>query len=174
MAVEKSGESRSVEGEADVEADRSPAESRRFDRHIGSLPAIVAFTADVFGRHGIASELLPAVDFAIEELFTNMLKYTGGSMAPIEISIRAIVGGTEVVLIDRDVAPFDVTQAPDVDVTLPLERRVPGGLGLHLTRRLVDSIEYSYTPERRESRIVLRKYSTAATAVSMGRDDERC
>ena len=50
-------------------------------------------------------------------------------------------------LTDYDVEPFDVTQAPDVDVTLPIEQRKPGGLGLHLIRRLVDSIEYEYSQQ---------------------------
>ena len=39
-------------------------------------------------------------------------------------------------LTDYDVEPFDVTAAPDADVDLPIEQRSPGGLGLHLIRRL--------------------------------------
>ena len=42
-------------------------------------------------------------------------------------------------LTDYDVDRFDVTKAPDVDIELPIEQRKPGGLGLHLIRRLVDS-----------------------------------
>ena len=38
--------------------------------------AIFAFTADVFARHGIDAGLLPTVDLAMEELFTNMVKYS--------------------------------------------------------------------------------------------------
>ena len=41
--------------------------------------------------------------------------------------------------------------------TLPIEQRAPGGLGLHLIRRLVDSIEYEYSEEARQSRITFRK-----------------
>ncbi len=133
------------------------ADSRSFDRGHDALPDIVAFTDEVFDRRGIDSALLPAVDFAIEELFTNMVKYGAGSTAPILIAIAAIAGGVEVTLTDRDVPPFDPACSPDADVTLPIEQRVPGGLGLHLTRRLVDAIEYTYVPERRESRIVFRK-----------------
>ena len=40
-----------------------------------------AFTAGVFGRHGVDPQLLPTVDFAVEELFTNMVKYSGASAA---------------------------------------------------------------------------------------------
>ena len=52
---------------------------------------------------------------------------------------------------------FDVTKAPDVDIELPIEQRRPGGLGLHLIRRLLDSIEYEYIKENRQSRITFWK-----------------
>ncbi len=65
-------------------------------------------------------------------------------------------------LTDYDVEPFDVTKAPDVDVTLPIEQRRPGGLGLHLIRRLLDSIEYEYSKEQRQSRITFRKTKRGA------------
>ena len=158
----------------DGKADLPGADACHFERRIGELPGIVAFTAEVFERRGIDRGLLPAVDFAMEEVFTNMVKYGAGSSAPIWIEIKAVADGVEVTLADRDVPPFDVTQAPDADVTLPLEQRVPGGLGLHLTRRLVDAIEYTYVPERRESRITFRKTSADRVTAATGKGTERC
>ncbi len=43
--------------------------------------------------------------------------------------MAAIDGGVEVTLIDYDVEPFDVTQAPEVDIGAPIEEREPGGWG---------------------------------------------
>ena len=60
-------------------------------------------------------------------------------------------------MVDHGAARFDVTQAPDVDTGLPIEQRNPGGLGLHLVKRLVDSIEYHYREEGRESLIRFKK-----------------
>jgi len=93
----------------------------------------------------------------VEELFTNMVKYSTMSSAAVRIDLARIDGGVQVTLTDYDVEPFDVTQAPDADIELPIEQRKPGGLGLHLIRRLVDSIEYEYSRESRQSRTTIRK-----------------
>jgi len=144
------------------------ADSRDFARRIDALAEIFAFAAAVFGRRGVDRSLLPSVEFALEELFTNMVKYGAGSRAKIRIGIGTIAGGVEVTMTDRNVPPFDLTLAPDADVTLPLEQRVPGGLGIHLTRRLVDTIEYAYEPERRESRITFRKTGAGRATAATG------
>ena len=37
---------------------------------------------------------------------------------------------------------FDPSEAPEPDVSLPLDKRDPGGLGILLIRRMVDRVEY--------------------------------
>jgi len=142
------------------------ATDARFARSFDSLPAIFGFTAAAFARAGIEPGLRQDVDFALEELFTNMVKYGAASKADVRIEISPVEGGVEVTLTDYDVEPFDVTRAPDADVGLPIEQRRPGGLGLHLIRRLLDSIEYEYSKEHRQSRITFRK--TTATRPEAG------
>jgi len=130
---------------------------RMFRRSFDSLQEIFAFTAEFCARHGIDPGILPNIDFAAEELFTNMVKYSPAGSAEVRIDMLAIAGGVEMALTDYDVEQFDVTGAPDADIDLPIEQRKPGGLGLHLIRRLVDSIDYEYSTERRQSRITFRK-----------------
>lgn len=130
---------------------------RAFPRSFDALPDIFEFTRTAFERLRIDAELLPTVDLAVEELFTNAVKYSAMSSAAPEIALRAIDGGVEVTVIDHDVERFDITQAPEVDIDAPLEEREPGGLGLHLIRQMMDSVEYHYDDESRRSRTVLRK-----------------
>ena len=134
---------------------------REFDRSIGVLDQIFAFTGDTAKKFQIDPESLNSVDFAIEELFTNMVKYSKMSQANIEIELARISNGMKVTLIDRDIDEFDVTQAPDVDVAKPIEERVPGGLGIHLIRRLVEQIEYCYDSQTRVSRTSFIKSAVA-------------
>jgi anti-sigma regulatory factor (Ser/Thr protein kinase) len=136
--------------------------ARTFD----SLPALVAFTAEAFARLQIDDELLPAVDFVVEELFTNMVKYATGSDAAVEVGVMMIDDGVELTLVDRNVEPFDVTRAPEVDIDAPIAQRTPGGLGLHLIRRMADSVEYEYKTESRRSLTTVRMTSAGMAARS--------
>ncbi len=127
-----------------------------FLRNVDSLPAIFKFNADAVSSLGIDVSLMNTVDFVVEELFTNMVKYSTMSSSPVDLSLVELPGGVEVTLTDYDVDPFDVTLAPDVDINAPIEQREPGGLGLHLIKRMVDSITYQYNERDRISRIVFR------------------
>ena len=129
-----------------------PVATRSFKRSFDELAAIFAFT-----KENMSAALARTIDFVLEELFTNVVKYGTKSEAPVRIDIVRVAGGVEVTLIDTDAEPFDVTQAPDADINLPLEQRKPGGLGIHLIRKMVDTIQYGYVAEERTSRITFRK-----------------
>jgi serine/threonine-protein kinase RsbW len=131
------------------------ASRRAFARSFDSLANVFAFVHEELQAVGASDAERYATDVAVEEFFTNMVKYNPAGAGAIELAIEC--DGAELVcqLIDPDSDPFDVTQAPDADIAMPVEQRRPGGLGLHLVRRLVDSIEYHYSGRR--SLIIFRK-----------------
>jgi serine phosphatase RsbU (regulator of sigma subunit)/anti-sigma regulatory factor (Ser/Thr protein kinase) len=137
---------------------REPAfgEERAFPRSFDSIAAIAGFTADVFAARRWDPRLLPVVDLAVEELFTNMVKYSSESRSDVRIALAWVDGAVELTLTDSGVEPYDVSRAPEANVTLPLERREPGGLGLHLVRRMTQSVVYEYSEETRQSRTTVR------------------
>jgi len=130
--------------------------TREFDRSLEALNPMFAFTRESFNRENVDARLIPIVDLALEELFTNVVKYATGTLSRVRVDIGKVPNGVEVTLTDRDVDFFDVTRTADVDISLPLEQRTPGGLGLHLIRKMVDFIEYQYLEETRTSRITFR------------------
>ena len=134
-------------------------ESAAFPRRIDALTEVVAFITAAFERLDAPLELRRDVDFVLEELFTNVVKY-GRGVAPVTIDIAAVAGGVEVTLTEPEAERFDVTRPPTVDTTLPAESRRPGGLGLHLIPRVVDSVKYDYSESERCSRITFRKTRT--------------
>ncbi|MES2991658.1 MAG: ATP-binding protein [Pseudomonadota bacterium] len=130
--------------------------SRTFARRIEALDEIAAFTTQALQGREIEPDQRRTIDFAIEELFTNIIKYSRTGANPVEITIACGEAAVAVRLVDSDVDFFDITAAPEVDTTLPLAQRTPGGLGLHLVRRLVDDLTCDYLDATRESRIGFR------------------
>lgn len=117
---------------------------RNFARSFDSLTGILEFTNEVFADEPEDDGLRYTVDLAIDELFTNMVKYNANSPADIGLAFSRIDGGIAVTLTDFETKPFDITQASPVDINLSVEERKIGGLGIHLVRQMVDSLEFSH------------------------------
>jgi sigma-B regulation protein RsbU (phosphoserine phosphatase) len=144
------------------EAGTGLARSAAFARSFDSLEGLFSFLGEAMAAEGIPPDATDAsgrplrnsIDFIVEELFTNMVKYNAAGNADVTVELER--RGNELVcrVIDPDSEEFDVAAAPDVDVSAGAESRRPGGLGIHLSRRLADSLEYDYS--RRRSTITFR------------------
>lgn len=89
-----------------------------------------------------ADDLVQAVDEAI----TNAIVH-GYQGAPGWIEVMAERVGDQIVVTLQDTAPtFDPTAVPEPDLTVPPERRRPGGMGVHLMRLATDSITHAPRP----------------------------
>ena len=117
---------------------------KKFKRDFSELKNIVTMTESVFQEAGLDTRLRNVVDLATEELFVNMVTYNTETKEDIIINMEPHLHGLEVCLTDNDVERFDPTSAVDVDVDAPLSARTPGGLGLFLVLKMVDSIHYEY------------------------------
>ena len=128
-----------------------------FARDFDSLTALYKFAEDILAANGIGEAVRFPVHLALEELFTNMVKYSPEANS--EIGVDVVVNGGEVTvtLSESDVDEFDVTRPRDVDTSAPLSDRTPGGLGLFLLQNLVDKLEYDYRDRR--SSVVFTKDS---------------
>lgn len=125
---------------------------KEFARSLDELKHIVAATGEFFTQNGISPLLRNKVDLATEELFVNLVTYNTETQRKILIDMRPKEDGVEISLTDFDVERFDPTAtAGKVDPEAPLEERDPGGLGLYLVMKMVDSIHYEY--KNRQSKI---------------------
>jgi serine/threonine-protein kinase RsbW len=84
---------------------------------------------------------------AVDESATNVIKH-GYAGQPGTIEIEVAREGDDLMVRIRDHAPhFDPTTYPSPDLTLPLERRRYGGMGIHLTRECTDAVIYRVAPD---------------------------
>jgi len=128
---------------------------KKFTRSYDSLEEIFEFTERFFDTETITESVRFPVHFVMEELFTNMVKYNPGNSNDILLGIDKTDSSVTISITDYDVDPFDVTEERDVDIESPLTERKVGGLGLHLIKKMVDSLDYHYTD--RQSTITFSK-----------------
>ena len=95
------------------------------------------------------------VQLAVEEVFTNLVKYNQRTIADIRLEVEQQEEEIVVRLQDFDVDDFDISAPPAVDPQAPLQARRAGGLGLFLVHRIMDRVEYHY--HNRTSTIILAK-----------------
>jgi len=133
-----------------------PAMSGSFRREIAALPAIFQLAADFLLREELDRSLGFPVDFALEEIFTNMVKYNATGTGEIAIDLKKRDGELVVSVTDFDAPDFDINRdAAAVDVDAPLESRTPGGLGIHLVKKMMDRVEFHH--QDRTSTITMYK-----------------
>lgn len=112
--------------------------------HITSL---MAFADQIEEELPLSSEQHYLVRLVIEEIATNIIKYSYDEGAPglIQVRCRADAGVLHVVLRDHG-RPFDPRDPPPPDLSEDLEDRDVGGLGIFLVREMCDDIAYHHDP----------------------------
>ncbi len=86
------------------------------------------------------------IDLAVEEIFVNIAHYAYGEEggdAVVRVSTTASPAAVEIVFEDGGV-PFDPTARADPDRSAAAKDRPVGGLGIFLTKKIMDSVEYAY------------------------------
>src|SRR5262245_38463102 len=99
-----------------------------FRRTIDALPGLLDFASEFCARERVDEDARYAVCFALEEIFTNLVKYHPGNSHDIEVRLEREPGRLHVTFVDVDVEPFDIRQAPTRPTDVPIEERRPGGL----------------------------------------------
>ena len=84
---------------------------------------------------------------AVNEATTNIFIHGfDRASCNVEISVETIDHAVFVTILD-DGPPFDPTQAPLPDTTVPLDKRRPGGLGILMMVEYSDQLIYTRTAE---------------------------
>ena len=107
------------------------------------VPRLNVFVEDVCQAVGFDETVTMEVKVAVEEAVVNVMKYAYPPGQNGDVSIEAASNDMrlKITIVDSG-KPFDPTVQGEVDTTLSAKERNIGGLGIHIMRQNMDSINY--------------------------------
>ena len=110
---------------------------------VQEVPRLNAFVEEVCLAVGFDDIVTAKVKVAIEEAVVNVMQYAYPAGHRGDVTIEAASNDTRLkfTIIDSG-KPFDPTIQAEIDTTLSAKERKIGGLGIHLMRQNMDSINY--------------------------------
>lgn len=125
-------------------------------KKLGSLEFVLEETSRFLKTEQVAGEISFAVTLAVDEIFSNFVKYQPCGTQNIEIEMVVEDGAVKTTMQDFDVEEFDFTKYKQADMNALAESASPGGRGLFLINQLTDKIEYRYA--NRTCTVVITKF----------------
>jgi len=119
--------------------------SLRMDAQLENLSAIRDFVEETATRLNVVPAAIPNIVLAVDEMVTNIIEHGyRGQPGSIEIDVTT-QGDALIVQLHDQAPPFDPTTRPPPDLSIPFDERTPGGLGIYLTRKMMDDVQHHVT-----------------------------
>ena len=119
---------------------------------ISEVPQLNDFIEAVAERLGIEPSSALQLQLAVEEAVVNVMDYAYPPDSVGEVSVATTSDGQclKIVITDSGI-PFDPTEQEKADISLSVEERQIGGLGILLVNEIMDTVSY----ERKDGKNVL-------------------
>ena len=108
---------------------------------LAQLEQATAFFENILTEHNAPRRVVEQMKVVTDEIFSNIVFYSGATA--VTLGCEAGEGYARLRFSDNG-RPYDPTQKPDPDVTLPPEEREAGGMGIYIVRKLTDGLSYYY------------------------------
>ena len=119
------------------------------DNQIDELIRVAVLLEELGEEWGLPVQLVISLNLVLEEALTNIILYgfDDGSRHSIEVNFKKTGDELSISVVD-DGHAYDPTLKADPDITLSVEDRPVGGLGIFLIKKIMDKVEY----QRKENR----------------------
>lgn len=110
---------------------------------VQQVPRLAEFVDEICETVGLDMATTMKLNLAIEEAVVNVMNYAypQGTTGHIDIQAQLDDSLLQFVISDSG-CPFDPTAQQEADITLSADQRPIGGLGIHLVRQIMDSVNY--------------------------------
>ena len=113
---------------------------------VKNLDEVMAFVDAFLEEAGCSMKTQMQIDLAVEEIFVNIASYAyapNTGLATIRLEQTDDGDAVRIVMIDQGI-PYDPLSKADPDITLSADERQIGGLGILLTKKNMDDVQYEY------------------------------
>ena len=111
---------------------------------IENVDKVTEFVNEVLEEKECPLKVQMQLDVAIDEIFGNIAYYAYGSgNATIQIEMEDNPPKITLTFIDQGI-PYNPLESKDPDITLDIEDREIGGLGIFLVKKTMDELSYEY------------------------------
>jgi len=129
----------------------------RLEGRSANLNIIREFVSRLALEAGFSEEEANKIELAVDEASSNVVEHAyPDKLKNVEIEVSYNPEYFQVTVRDKGKG-FDPAAVPEPDMKTYLERYQVGGLGIHLMKSLMDQVEYSISPGRR-NQVTMIKY----------------
>ena len=123
-----------------------------------NLDMVTDFVEGHLEEYGCPMNAQIQVALAVEEIFVNIALYAyNPNVGPATIRVEVHEEPMEVVITFMDKGkPYDPLAKEDPDITLSVEEREVGGLGIFMVKQAMDDVRYEYSDGRNILTIIKR------------------
>lgn len=127
-----------------------------------NLDEIIETVDESVSRYACSPTTAALIKVAVDEIFTNIASYAykgktdtdAAGMVDISVACEPDPPRIEMRFSDSGI-PFDPLKVPEPDISLAADERKIGGLGIFMTKQIMDEVSYSY--ENGKNVLVVRK-----------------
>ena len=113
---------------------------------IQNVETVTEFVNAVLEENDCPAKVQMRIDVALDEIFGNIAYYAYGNSCgnvTIQIEIEKDLPGIVLTFIDQGM-PYNPLENKEPDITLDIEEREIGGLGIFLVKKTMDALSYEY------------------------------
>lgn len=129
-----------------------------------NLAEVTAFVRQILTSYGWDAEEIFQMELAVEEIFVNICRYAYGQKrgkAKLVLEKTKEKEGAMIRISDQGI-PYDPLEREDPDISLGVQEREPGGLGIFFVKQLMDEVRYER--KKNENQLILIKYRKEGAA----------